>query len=136
MKKLIIITILILAYPLSSFADSAYFIDYTKILNTSKLGAAAQKELKERFKAESKKFKDLEEKIKKEESEIISQKQALTAEEYKKKFKNLERKLLTYKKINKVLLIVLLNLEMNHEKNYKMLLIQSLKNTWKIIKFV
>ena len=98
MKKLIIITILILAYPLSSFADSAYFIDYTKILNTSKLGAAAQKELKERFKAESKKFKDLEEKIKKEESEIISQKQALTAEEYKKKVQELRKEVANLQK--------------------------------------
>jgi Skp family chaperone for outer membrane proteins len=84
MKKLIIITILILAYPLSSFADSAYFIDYTKILNTSKLGAAAQKELKE--------------KIKKEESEIISQKQALTAEEYKKKVQELRKEVANLQK--------------------------------------
>ena len=36
MKKLILIIILFLAYPLSLFADNSHFIDFKKVLNTSK----------------------------------------------------------------------------------------------------
>ena len=84
-KKLIFITIFFLAYSFTSFADNSHFIDFKKVLNSSTSGAGAQKSLKTKFDSESKKFNKLEVEIKKEESEIISQKKALSPEEYKKK---------------------------------------------------
>ena len=92
MKKLIFIIILFLAYNLNSFADEIHFIDFAKVLNTSKPGAEAQKNLKSKFKSNSQKFKKLEQDIRKEEAEIISQKNVLSAEEYKKKLETLRKK--------------------------------------------
>ena len=92
MKKLIFITILFLTYSLNSFADNTNFIDFSKVLNTSKSGAEAQKKLKASFDLESKKYKKLEENIRKEEKEIISQKKALSPEDYQKKVKVLRQK--------------------------------------------
>jgi len=92
MKKLIFITLFFLVYSLSSFAESAYFIDFKKVLNSSKSGAEEQKKLIKKFQTETKKFKELEKNIRKEESEIISQKNILSPEEYKKKVGALRKK--------------------------------------------
>jgi len=92
MKKLILIIILFLAYPLSLFADNSHFIDFKKVLNTSKYGVAAKKKLQTKFESESKKYKKIEENIKKEENEIISQKTVISPEEYKKKIEILRKK--------------------------------------------
>jgi outer membrane protein len=91
MKKLFI-TIFFLTYSLNAFADNANFIDFSKVLNTSKPGAEAQKKLKATFESESKKYKKLEENIRKEEKEIISQKKSLSPEDYQKKVKALRQK--------------------------------------------
>ena len=97
-KKLICVTILFLAFSLNSFADNSYFIDYKKVLNTSKPGSAAQLELKNKFESESKKFKKIEEDIKKEEIKIISEKKTLSAEVYKKKVEILRKKVFDLQK--------------------------------------
>ena len=97
-KKLICVTILFLAFSLNSFADNSYFIDYKKVLNTSKPGSAAQLELKNKFESESKKFKKIEEDIKKEEIKIISEKKTLSAEAYKKKVETLRKKVFDLQK--------------------------------------
>ena len=55
-KKLILVTTFFLFYSLNSFAENAYFIDFTKVLNGSKSGAEAQKKLKIKFESESQKF--------------------------------------------------------------------------------
>ena len=85
MKKLIFITLLYLVFSLNASADNSYFIDFNKILNGSKSGAQVQKNLQNKLKAETVKYKQLEKDIRKEESEIISKKKVLEAEEYKKK---------------------------------------------------
>tara|TARA_B110000967_G_C18868201_1_gene553923 strand:+ start:1414 stop:1929 length:516 start_codon:yes stop_codon:yes gene_type:complete len=90
-KKLIFVTIF-LTYSLHSFADSTYFIDFTRVLNNSKSGSEAQKKLKDKFASESKKFKKLEQEIRKDESVIISQKKTLSAEDYKKKVEPLRKR--------------------------------------------
>ena len=92
MKKLIIIIAFLLASTLNSFADVPYFINFNKVLNGSKVGASAQKILQDKVKAELKKFKKIEEDIRKEEAEIISQKKVLSKEEYKKKVETLRKK--------------------------------------------
>ena len=92
MKKLIFITIFFLTYSFHSFADDSYFVDFSKVLNTSKPGAEAQKKLRNRFKSETEKYKKLEQGIGKDESEIISQKKALSPEDYKKKVEPLRKR--------------------------------------------
>jgi|TARA_B110001452_G_C15005194_1_gene351411 Skp family chaperone for outer membrane proteins len=93
MKKIIFITILFLSFSSNSFADNPHFIDFTKVLNISKPGAAAQKKLKQTFKTETEKFNKLENDIRKEESEIISQRKTLKPEEYQKKVETLRKKI-------------------------------------------
>jgi len=102
MKKLILTTLFILLYSINSYADNSRFIDFTKVLNTSKPGADAQNKLKERFESESKKFITIEKSIRKEESEIISQKKTLPAEEYKKKVQALRKKVTQTQKNKKI----------------------------------
>ena len=92
MKKLFFITILLLTYSLNSYADNSYFIDFSKVLNTSKPGAEAQKRLKEKFSAGTKKFKKQEADLRKEESDIISQKKALSPKDYQIKVEALRKK--------------------------------------------
>ena len=100
MKKLIFITIFYLFYSLNSYADDAHFIDFTKVLNTSKAGSAAQKQLKEKFQSETKKFEKLEKEIRKEEADIILQKKekVLSPDEYKKKVQDLRKKVIDIQK--------------------------------------
>ena len=50
-KKLIFIATFFFVHPLSAFADDARFIDFNKVLNVSKVGAEAQKKLKQKFKS-------------------------------------------------------------------------------------
>jgi len=92
LKKLILFTTLFLFYFSNSFADNSYFIDFSKVLNKSKVGIQAQSNLKKKFESESNKFKKQETDLKKEESEIISQKKTITKEEYKKKVETLRKK--------------------------------------------
>ena len=91
-KKLFFITIFFLLYSFNSFSSDAHFINYTKVLNESKAGAEAQKKLKANFENMSKKFKKLETDIRKEETEIISQKKILSPEDYKNKVKVIRKK--------------------------------------------
>ena len=92
MKKLIFIILLFFLNTSNSFADNVYFMDFGKVLNASKPGAEAQKKLKNKIEAETKRFNQLETDIKKSEADIISQKKALGADEYKKKVKNLRKR--------------------------------------------
>jgi len=98
MKKLIFITIFILFYSLNSFADTSYFLDFTKVLNSSKPGADAKKKLKDRFNNETKKFNKMQKDIIAEETLIISQKKTLSSEEYKKQVLALRKKVANLQK--------------------------------------
>ena len=98
MKSLFIITLFFLTFSFNSFADSSHFIDIKKILNTSKAGAEAQKKLKQNLKTQTEKFKKLEDGVRKEEAEIISQKNVISAEEYKKKVEALRKKVANLQK--------------------------------------
>ncbi len=81
-----------MSFSVNSFADNIYFIDFAKVLNSSKPGAEAQKSIKQKVQSENKKFTNLQNNIRKEESEIISQKSTLSPEEYKKKVQVLRNK--------------------------------------------
>ena len=102
MKKFIFTTLFVLLYSTNSYTDNTHFIDFTKVLNNSKPGAEAQNKIKGRFSSESKKFLELEKSIRKEESEIISQKKTLPAEDYKKKVQALRKKVAETQKNKKI----------------------------------
>lgn len=92
MKKILFILTIFLTYLPNSYAEDVYFIDFSQVLNNSKPGAEAQKKLKVTFENEVKKYKKLETDIRKEESEIITQKKTLSPEDYKKKVVALRKK--------------------------------------------
>jgi len=75
-----------------SFADTPYYIDFSKVLNESKAGKGAQEFLKKKFESESKKFSKQEKELIKQESELISQKKLITNEEYQKRVESLRKK--------------------------------------------
>ena len=78
--------------PTCSQSSCQHFINFNKVLNSSKPGSEAQKKLREKVQVETKKYKKLEENIRKEESDIISQKKVLSPEDYKKKVQSLRKK--------------------------------------------
>ena len=92
MKKFIIYFLFLFSLNQFALADNTYFIDFTRVLNQSKAGADAQQKLKNKFESESKKFLAEEEKIKKQENELIAQKKALSNEDYQKKIDELRKK--------------------------------------------
>jgi outer membrane protein len=98
MKKLILIVALFFTYSVNSYAADVHFIDFKKVLNQSKSGAGAQTKLKNKFQSETKKFNKLENDIRKEEAEIISQKKVLKPEEYRKKVSELRKKVANLQK--------------------------------------
>ena len=73
-------------------AGSPAFVDFSKVLNTSTAGAKAQEFLKKKLESEVKKYNQLEKDIRKEETQIISQKKLISNEEYQKKVKSLREK--------------------------------------------
>tara|TARA_B110000967_G_scaffold206549_1_gene253540 strand:- start:857 stop:1372 length:516 start_codon:yes stop_codon:yes gene_type:complete len=92
MKKIYLLIILFLFSFSSSFADNSYFIDFRKVLNNSKAGAQAQKELKDKMQRETIKFSKQEENIKNEEKKIILEKKVITNEVFKEKVNTLRQK--------------------------------------------
>jgi Skp family chaperone for outer membrane proteins len=96
MFKLIKYIFLIFTYSLIlikiSYSSEVTFVDFSKVLNKSIAGAAAQDKLKVKFESENKKFIAIEENLKKQETELIAQKKVLSNDEYKKKLDNLRSK--------------------------------------------
>ena len=90
--KLTALTFLFLSFFNSSYSEDLYFVNMQKILNNSKAGSAAQESLKKEFAAQTKKFKGESAALKKQETELISQKKSLSTEEYKKKVSALRKK--------------------------------------------
>ena len=97
-KKLFLLTALFLFYFSNSFSENFVFLDFNKVLNQSKAGASAQGQLKKKFKSVSEKFKDQDRNLKKEETDIISQKKIITNEDYKKKVDVLRKKVASHQK--------------------------------------
>ena len=72
------------------------YIDLKYVLNASKAGKGAQEFLKKSFETNQNKFMEIEKNLKKEEQELISQKNSLTKEDYKKKSDALRKKVVQY----------------------------------------
>ena len=96
MKKLLKITLLfsffLFTFENKLLANDIYFIDYSKVMNESTAGKKAQDYLKNLLTSSNKKFNETAKKLKNEENKIISQKNALSKEEYKKRADTLRKK--------------------------------------------
>lgn len=97
-KKIFLFSALFFFYITNSFAESAHFIDFSKVLNKSKVGAEAQLKLKKKFENESNKYKKIEIEIRNEETKLIAKKKLITKEEYTKDVQNLRKKVAALQK--------------------------------------
>lgn len=75
------------------YADTPYFIDFSKVLNQSVAGKAAQDKLKKKVKSETEKYQNQEKKIREEEKDLIGKKKLLSKDEYQKKVQALRGKI-------------------------------------------
>jgi len=73
-------------------ASETYFIDLSKVLNQSKAGAEFQNNLKKNIQNNSDNFKKIEDQIRKEEADLISQKKLISNDDYEQKVKLLREK--------------------------------------------
>ena len=94
--KFFVVTFLFLVGTYASAEQKTAFLDMKYILNSSTAGKAAQDYLKKTFSENQKKFTDQENELKKEERDLISKKDSVTKEEYKKKAEKLREKAKKY----------------------------------------
>ena len=97
--KFFVITLLVLLCTYAQ-ADCSLirFINLKVILNDSKAGKEAQDFLKESAKANINKFKETEDSLKQQETDLISKKNVLSKEDYKKMADNLRKNVRGYQK--------------------------------------
>ena len=81
-----------------SHEKSIVYIDLNKIMNNSIAGKSITSQLESNHKENISKFKNIEEELKKEETEIISQKNVITKEEFEKKIIDLRDKANKFRK--------------------------------------
>ena len=81
-----------------SHEKSVVYIDLNKIMNNSIAGKSITSQLENNHKKNISKFKNIEEELKKEEAEIISQKNVITKEEFEKKIIDLRDKANKFRK--------------------------------------
>ena len=101
--NLIIISTLSLFYTQTLKAQTV-FLDFQFILGKSSAGKKANQLLKNELEKGIKSLKDRENKLQKEEKEIIQQKKILSADEYKKKINNLRSKVSNLQKDRQTIL--------------------------------
>ena len=81
-----------------SHEKTIVYIDLNKIMNNSIAGKSITSQLENNHKKNISKFKNIEEKLKKEEADIISQKNVVTKEEFEKKIIDLRDKANKFRK--------------------------------------
>ena len=94
--RFFVVTLFLLVSTYASAEQKIAYIDMKYILNNSKAGKGAQEYLHKSFQENQKKFIDEENKLKKEESDLLAQKTILTKEDYQKKSDNLRKKVIDY----------------------------------------
>jgi len=94
--KFFVVTFLILICTHASAEQKVAFIDMKYILNASNAGKGAQAYLKKTFETNQKKFIDEENKLKKEESDLLAKKTEYTKQEYEEKAHQLRKKVLDH----------------------------------------
>mgnify|MGYP000055928833 FL=1 len=94
--KIFVITYLIFGITNSFAENKVVYIDMNKILNESKVGIFVEKELTKIHNAKLDNFKQIEEKLKKEEIDLISKRNIMAREEFDKKVKLLNEEAQNY----------------------------------------
>ena len=94
--KFFVVTFFLLVCTHTIAEEKTVVLDLTFVLNQSKAGKGAQDFLKKSFNDNAKKFSDTEEKLKKEEIDLLGKKTILTKEEYSKKSDTLRKKVIDY----------------------------------------
>ena len=98
-KSLLVLAFIIFFSKISlSNENKLVYIDLNMIMNNSIAGKSITSQLENNHKKNISKLKKIEEKLKKEESEIISQKNVITKEEYEKKIIDLRDKAKKFRK--------------------------------------
>ena len=94
MKKIYILFLFlfVVAPHDKAFTQDIYFINLKSVLNDSKAGSGAQEKLLKEFESQDKKFKDESNALKKQETELLTQKKSLSSDDYKKKVSVLRKK--------------------------------------------
>ena len=94
--KIFVITYLIFGTINSYAEDKVVYIDMNKILNDSKVGVFVEKELTKVHEVKLENFKKVEEKLKKDEIDLISKRNIMAREEFDKKVKLLNEEAQSY----------------------------------------
>ena len=98
-KSLLLLIFFIFFSKISlSHEKTIVYIDLNKIMNNSIAGKSITSQLENNHKKNISKFKNIEEELKKEEAEIISQKNVITKEEFEKKIIDLRNKANKFRK--------------------------------------
>ena len=98
LKNILFIFVLSLSFQNNLFPDIPHYVDFKYILNESSAGKKAQTFLKKKLNDGIDKIQKKEKNIQEEEKKIIQQKKIISAEEYKKKVKELRSKVLSIQK--------------------------------------
>ena len=94
--KIFVVTFFLFFYTAVSAEDKIVILDLKYVLNNSKAGKGAQDFLKKSLEDNIKKFQDMEKKLKKEETDLLTKKTVLSKEENTKKSDNLRKKVIDY----------------------------------------
>ena len=96
--KFFVVTFLLLIYTHASAEQKVAYMDMKYVLNSSKAGKEAQEFLRKSAEKNVNKFKETEESLKKQEIDLISKKNVLSKEEYKKMADKLRNNVQEYQK--------------------------------------
>ena len=96
-KYLAFIIVFFLLPNSNLLAEKIVYLNIEKIMKTSKAGKSIIKKINETNEENLKKFKKIEENLKKDEQDLIAKKNILNEEEFKKKFDLLKKKINDYK---------------------------------------
>lgn len=114
--RLLVISIFLL-FPKISYSENIAYIDIDFIMNNSLAGKSITSRLEKSYKIKNDNFNKIEKELKNKEKNLISQKNILNEEEYKKKVNNLVSEINKYKESRKIFL-----------KEFKLKKIESTKN--------
>lgn len=95
--KIFLVTLFLLFTNNAVAQDKIVVLDLKYVLNQSKAGKGAQDFLKDSYTNNIKKFKEIENNLKKEEEDLLNKKTVLSKEEYTKKSDTLRKKVIDYK---------------------------------------
>ena len=104
LKKLILVVFISSFFNQNISAELPYYLDFKFILNESIAGKKAQKDLKNKLENGLKELNKIEQNLQSDEKKIIAQKKIISEEEYKKKVKELRKKVINLQKNKKNLL--------------------------------